>query len=873
MGRHLTPLEEQAESAVALSISDPDRARAVAHEVLAAAGDDADATAIAEHALGSAAAELGELHIAEAHLHRALELARKRDLKTLAAQTSVKLAGVLVLEGEADAALAELAEAAHGLDEVDAARVGVQRAMVVQRLGRWDDAVSEYRAAIPVLRRVGARVDEAKALVNRAILLTWRGDYAAAEADLRRAEALRVEVGEAIPAGIIHANLTFVAGRRGDVPAALAWSQLAEAELPPRGAATTLLDRCETLLSVRLVPEAKAAAEQAVAKLEKLGLALDLAEARVLLAQAQLLDGDVDGARRSATDARAEFVRQDRPGWASLAAYVDLLATWQDGAGINVDDVEPLIADLEGAGWTVPAMDTRLIGARSALEQGNTAEARRLLETAAPARRRGPADLRARAWHADALLRLAGGDGAGADRSLRAGMRVLEEHRATLGATELRVHAATRAEELAELGMRLALDSGRAARVFAWAERWRAGSLRWRPARPPADAGVAHDLAELRHVTAAIEQASLDGRPAAELAARQANLEDGIRARLRSVRPPAFAPSDRVPTLEALRAGLDGRVLVELVASEGRLYAVTVTARRSRLVELGDVGEVAGEVDALCFAYTRLARGSGTASSLETFASTSEFSARRLDELLLQPLAKELADNPLVVVPTGALHRLPWAGLASCRGRPVSVVPSAALWLRASAPAAAKGGGGVLLVAGPDLPHADGEMWDLAAIHPRAIVLAGAEATTARVSQALDGADLAHVAAHGDYRFDNPLFSSLHLHDGDLTVYDLELLSQAPRLFVLSACESGVHDVRPGDELMGLAAALFALGSTTLIASVVPVPDVATRPLMVEFHCRLAAGDTPASALAGAQAVMGRDLGTPATAGFVCMGV
>ena len=166
-------------------------------------------------------------------------------------------------------------------------------------------------------------------------------------------------------------------------------------------------------------------------------------------------------------------------------------------------------------------------------------------------------------------------------------------------------------------------------------------------------------------------------------------------------------------------------------------------------------------------------------------------------------------------------------------------------------------------------------MSDLTGIHPGATVLTGPAATTDNVVAGLDGATLAHVVAHGDFRFDNPLFSSLHLADGDLTVYDLELLRQAPDLLVLSACESGVQDVRPGDELMGLAAALFALGSTNLIASVVPVPDEATRPLMVEFHRRLVAGQSAPAALAGAQVDVAHDLQLipAATAGFVCLGL
>ena len=105
-------------------------------------------------------------------------------------------------------------------------------------------------------------------------------------------------------------------------------------------------------------------------------------------------------------------------------------------------------------------------------------------------------------------------------------------------------------------------------------------------------------------------------------------------------------------------------------------------------------------------------------------------------------------------------------------------------------------------------------------------------------------------------------------------MYDLELLQRAPRLLVLSACDSGVTLVQTGDELMGFAAALFALGSRTLVASVVPVPDETTRPLMIAFHRRLTAGDTPAAALAGAQASVSDELGLSpaATAGFVCLG-
>ena len=149
-------------------------------------------------------------------------------------------------------------------------------------------------------------------------------------------------------------------------------------------------------------------------------------------------------------------------------------------------------------------------------------------------------------------------------------------------------------------------------------------------------------------------------------------------------------------------------------------------------------------------------------------------SPRRLDALLLAPLS--IAHRPLVIVPTGELHALPWSLLpprAHARDRrPVA----AAVVARDPAPATR-----TVLVAGPRLPAAAREIETLSRRHPHATALTGDEATVHNVSAALDGADSAHVAAHGRFRDDNPQFCSLELADGALTVYDLERLTQARR--------------------------------------------------------------------------------------------
>jgi CHAT domain-containing protein len=80
--------------------------------------------------------------------------------------------------------------------------------------------------------------------------------------------------------------------------------------------------------------------------------------------------------------------------------------------------------------------------------------------------------------------------------------------------------------------------------------------------------------------------------------------------------------------------------------------------------------------------------------------------------------------------------------------------------------------------------------------------------------------------------------------------------------------------VLAGDEVMGLTSALFALGARTAVATVIPVPDEATRPLMLALHERIRRGLPVARALAEAQEDTDRgDPVTLATAGgFVCYG-
>ena len=132
----------------------------------------------------------------------------------------------------------------------------------------------------------------------------------------------------------------------------------------------------------------------------------------------------------------------------------------------------------------------------------------------------------------------------------------------------------------------------------------------------------------------------------------------------------------------------------------------------------------------------------------------------------------------------------------------------------------------VVLARGPGLASGGAEVPDRAKLYDDVTVLDDSAATADKVLSALDGAWLAHIAAHGIFRADSPLFSSLQMHDGPLTVYDFERLNRAPYRLVLSSCEGAMLAPAGADELLGLASSLLPLGTAGIIAR----PGAAERP-------------------------------------------
>jgi predicted negative regulator of RcsB-dependent stress response len=831
----------------------------------------AEAEVAALHALSFAQFELGDDR-AKATIRSAIRIADRHGLARRAGMARRRLAHQLAGEGAVAEALRHLDAASAGFDDHELARTYVFRVAIAMIAGRAPPPRAETDRALATLRAAADPLWEARLLRNRGTVAAERGDAAAAEADLARACELFSSLGARESAFATELQLVRVDLRRGDLPACLArLDAIGSTDVSPTNVAEIELVRALVLASARLTDEALESLRRAQDAWRR--VRFDDFEGQLEIVRLTLLAGDTEAARALARSARSRFARRgadiaySRAVALSLAAAVGLDAV----RPADIEEARRAAATLRADGWHQEAIRARVTVARAALRLGWYGEADAELAATQVLRRRGPVADRVEWWHVAALARLERGDRAGALRAARAGLGLLDRHRASLGASELRVTASAIGIELARLGLRVQLDAGAADAVLAWSERLRARALQLDPVTPPDSATLRDSRTQLREVTAHARRAQRDGDgdAGAALLARQRRLEATVRRLSRHARGDSAAVVRDGPDRHALAQALGQGALVELIELDGELTALVLAQGRLTRHRLGAAEPVQAEHEWLRFALTRLGRLPRGAPQAPALREGARGSARTLDELLLAPLAARLQDRELVLAPTGALHALPWALLPSLRGRPLTITPSATVWLARQTPGRRRRRR-VVLGAGPHLRHARSELNVIAELYPDTTMLHGQSAGVDSVLGAIDGASVVHLACHGRMRSDSPLFSSLELADGPLNVYELEHLRRPPELVVLSSCDMATSATHPGDELLGFAAALLNMGTRTVIASTVPVPDAAAKRLMRALHERLVAGESPARALAGAQRLVTRS--ELALTGFVCLG-
>jgi tetratricopeptide (TPR) repeat protein len=804
----------------------------------------------AEQALGIAMRELGDVPGAVRQLRQALADAATVS-ESRQADVEASLGGTLAYAGRSREALSLLNAAAGRVRGVAQARILVRRGLLLHILGHTTSAVEDLRKAAQVLRRNGDAVWEVRAVVNLAQALIDLGDAARADVALSRAESLLTAADRTFEAATTRHTRGLAASMAGHIPEALSHFDAAEELYAAAGARPAELSdaRSAALLAAGLMKDALTAAEEAVRILQRSGASPAYrAQALVRASNAALATDDHALARDYATRALRLYSRQQRERGRTEARLALLRARYSTGErSPRLLREATAVSTYTTQHRMTEAVEAHLLAGQIAHDLGDKAQARVHLDAARKGRFSKSALARLLSWRAAALRAEISGRRRSKLDACDRGFRALEAHQLSLGAIETRAAATAHARSLAQMALRDAIGHNDPLAVFTWAERSRATALTLPPINTPEDPELTAELIALRQARRRLDEATVEGSPVGTLDQLCRELEDRVRRHTLRTSAAVAEPYDKLSIADIL-AQVNDATLIELVPVDGQLYALLITAAGIRLQRCGSLTDALRSADYSRFFLRRLTRSATAANAWASQAKAGEFIQHRLLGILPEDIP---AKGPVVIIPPAQLASVPWGLLPALRGRDLSVAPSALAWRQAKR--LPGGDGGVVLVAGPGLAQADAEVAGIAALYPGAAVLVGADATADAVLAALDGIALAHIAAHGTFRSDNPMFSSLRLHDGSVTVLDLQRLRSAPRRVILSSCDTGSSSPVGQDEMLGMANALIPQGTMSMLAAVLPVNDEDTARLAVRFHKELRASGSMAAALRAAR--------------------
>lgn len=299
-------------------------------------------------------------------------------------------------------------------------------------------------------------------------------------------------------------------------------------------------------------------------------------------------------------------------------------------------------------------------------------------------------------------------------------------------------------------------------------------------------------------------------------------------------------------------------VLVEYYTVHGKLIVFLVTANQVQALQLDtDMNQIKALMQHLQLNLRAVPRS--TAHAVGVLTTNAQAVLYKLHQLLIAPLKERLVGyHKLLIVPHDSLHYLPFHALHDGNSYlieqyEISYLPSSSSlrYCREVQPHVGRS-----IVVGHSnnnrLPHAVEEARTIATILKGQVFLEE-QASLAEIYQVISECHTLHLAAHGDFRLDNPLFSGLALTDGWLTTMDIFNLRLRASLVTLSACQTGRNVLGGGDELLGLMRAFLSSGAASVALTLWAVEDRSTAQLMETFYRNLVQGRDKGESLRQAQ--------------------
>lgn len=869
---------------------------------VATGGAQREIKALAAWTAGMAALQLdGKAEHALGHFDQAISLFEQSAQLPTAAAVQVSRLHALALLGRYDEAIAgglwARAIVEQAGDLVTAGKIEQNLGGIYWRRGHYREAEALIRQARARYLQIGDQAQLAQIENVLGSVLALQHQFREAEALHSQALARAESIGLATTQAEIECNLGSLALFQGRYDRALDYlerSRRRYAQLNlPHESAIAEQELAEAYLELNLAPEASAIYARVIPLFTELGLRGEEARARLYAGRAYALLGQFTQAHDALSTAYILYTAEANPVGAAMTqvAQAQLFFAEQNfpATVAAAQQAEPALATAQVWSWLLWA---RWLRGEAARAQGHLREARRLFAAILrDARQQQLPQLIQRCYTALGLLALNRGDRARAESCFAQAIQLIEALRAPLPAEEFRMaFVSDKLTAYTEL-VRLCLQDGTPARVaqaFHYVEQARsralvdllAGELQTHPApRDDFEQALLTQLETLRtelswfysQINHAGDAAQHPERSTATLSVLYAAVrtrETTIQEITRQLQqrsqalPPALGSRREVLDLAQLQQDLgDTTALVEYFSLDGALLAFVVTGQELKVVNLpGSEAAVGAALQQLQFQLGTLRHGADRLRArLPLLAERTRAHLQTLYDLLLRPIEGQLAGRRLLVAPYRALHYVPFPALHDGAGyvierREVCYTPSASV-LHHCLAAPRRPLQRAVLLGVPDAiaPRMRDEVTTLRALFPAAVTLLDEAATRQALLAAAPTADLLHLACHGRFRADNPLFSSLRLADEWFTVRDAYSLPLNCELVTLSACETGVSQVAPGDELMGLARGFFAAGAPSLLVSLWTVDDAATAQLMTYFYQALLTGIGPAAALRSAQ--------------------
>jgi CHAT domain-containing protein len=832
---------------------------------------------------------LGENQLALDFHAEALRMFREIGNTEEEARTLIPSIQPFILLGKYDQAFAAAEDAKKIFrqlgDDKRWAHVEINLGNIYHRQDRFEEGLACYERAYEMLLPFRDAEGLAVALYNMAVCLITLNDFPRALATYQRAREMCVSHGMTLLVTQSDYNIAYLYYLRGEYSRAIEMLRATREECKKNGDAHVLalcyLDLSEIYLELNLSNEAKETAHEGYLRFQKLGMGYEEAKCQAYEAMASSQLGKALGSLELFAQARAKFVSEKNLVWPWLMDLYQAVVLYNEGRLFEARRLCSGAAKFFDASFLPSkAVLCHLLLARLSLRTGELqaahAESSRAIECLAHLE--APV-LQYQAHFLMGQIQQAAGDFSGAYDSCQKARESLETLRSSLHGEELKIAFMKNRlevyENLVELCLLRAERPNGVEESFGYIEMAKSRSLaellmRSGPAIQSADAGQSDLVRRIREMREElnwyyrrieIEQLRAE-EPSPERIAKLQNEalshENELLHVLREMpQSQSASHGPAIRSLATIRASMPPETaLVEYFSLKDQFIAAVVTQDELKIVPLTPISRVINLLRMLHFQISKFKLGAEYARTFEkSMLGVVQAHLRQLYEEVFAPVRAHISARHLIIVPHGVLHYLPFHALMDDAAYlidsvTISYAPSASIFAHCQEkPARTSGRSLVLGIPDTRAPFILQEVRAVAEMVPEAELFIGAQANEQVLRDQGLQSRLIHVATHGKFRQDNPMFSGIRLGDAYLNLYDLYQLKLDAELVTLSGCATGMNVVTPGDELLGLIRGLLYAGAHSLLLALWDVHDQSTADFMAIFYRRFQAGAGKATAL------------------------